>query len=60
MKLSEKDIDSFIELYDKSFKVKLSRCEALEQANALINLVKLTFKPMTRQEHRKYYGSLKK
>jgi len=60
MSLTASDIDSFIDLYQKTFKKKVGRREAQEQANALLTLVKITYQPMTRQEYQKYYGTLKK
>lgn len=59
MSLSESDIDIFIDLFNKTFQKKLSRLEAQEKAIALLTVVKITYKPMTRQEHQKYYCTLK-
>ena len=60
MKISEEDVSSFMALYEKEFHEKLTRSEGYRQALNLLILVEMTYKPMTRAEHRKYYGALKK
>jgi len=60
MKFTEEQINSFIALYKKIFNEEIDRAEALYQANALVNLVKLTYKPMTRAEWKKYTKHLEK
>lgn len=58
MSLTEKDIDNFIALYKKTYNESISRERALEEASALVALVKLVYKPMTKAEHKKYYKDL--
>ena len=53
--ISDKQLDSFIALYQKRFGVKLDRGEAEKQAFALVSLVDRLYKPMTVKEHKKYY-----
>jgi len=59
MNFTEKQLDSFIALYEQQFNEKLTRAKALEQAIALVSLVKLTYKPMTKKEFIKYSKHLK-
>ena len=54
MQFTEKQIDSFIALYEKEFGEKISREEALKQATALVSIVKLTYKPMSKKDFKKY------
>jgi hypothetical protein len=54
MKFTDEQLNSFIELYKKEFGEKLNRAEALEQATALVSLVKMTYKPMSKAEFKKY------
>ncbi len=56
MIFSDKQLDSFIALYQKKFAVKLDRGEAEKQAFALVSLIDRLYKPMTAKEHKKYYG----
>jgi hypothetical protein len=60
MTLTANDITSFMELYEKIYKKKLTRTEAYKQVSDLLWLVDLMYKPMTRAQHRKYCGALKK
>ena len=60
MIISSADIDSFIELYKEVYKQEISRPQAEEQIKALIILIRMTYQPMTKAEHRKYYKDLKK
>lgn len=39
MRISENQVDEFITLYKEEYNVELERTDALEQINALINLV---------------------
>jgi len=60
MGFTDKQIDSFIDLYKKEFGDTLTKAEALEQANALVSLVKLTYKPMSKKDWFKYTKHLRK
>lgn len=60
MIISSADIDSFIELYKEVYKQEISHSQAEEQIKALIILIRMTYQPMTKAEHRKYYKGLKK
>jgi len=59
MKFTDEQLNSFIALYKQEFGEKLDRAEALRQATALVSLVKLTYRPMSRKNFKKY-SSLKK
>ncbi len=52
--LSDERIKKFQVLYKKHFGKDISNEEALEKGISLIRLVELTWKPMTKEEHRKY------
>lgn len=60
MTISPADIDSFIGLYKEVYKQEINRSQAEEQIKALIILIRMTYQPMTKAEHRKYYNGLKK
>jgi hypothetical protein len=48
MKLDERDIIKFQELYLNRFGIHLSKNEALEKGLGLVHLVQLTYKPMSK------------
>ena len=52
--ISEQFITQFIALYEQEYGEVLSREEALKQATALVALVKLTYRPMTKKNWKKY------
>ncbi|MDD3285171.1 MAG: hypothetical protein PHG95_00820 [Patescibacteria group bacterium] len=60
MTISPADIDSFIGLYKEVYKQEINRSQAEEQIKALIILIRMTYQPMTKAEHCKYYKGLKK
>jgi len=60
MKFTKQELNNFIELYKQEFGDELSKAEALEQATALISLVKLTYIPMTNKELEKSLEACKK
>jgi hypothetical protein len=60
MEITSNDVESFMALYEKIYGEKLTKSEAYRQASDLLFLVKMTYKPMTRAQHRKYCGALKK
>ena len=60
MQFTDKQLDSFIALYKKEFSEIIDRAEALKQATALVSLVKLTYKPMTKEDFIKYSKDLRK
>ena len=59
MKFTNKQLNSFIELYEKEFGEVIDRAEAQRQATALVSLVKLTYEPMSKKDFKKY-STLKK
>ena len=58
MPLTEKDIDNFIALYKKTYNKTIDREQAYREMGDLVSLVEMTFKPMTKSEHKKYYNGL--
>ena len=60
MKFTDEQLNSFIVLYEQEFGERLDRAEALRQATALVSLVKLTYKPMSRNDLKKYTKHLEK
>ncbi len=50
MQFNDKQLDSFIALYKQEFGDTLTRAEALEQATALVSLVKTVYKPISRKD----------
>ncbi|MBD3311108.1 MAG: hypothetical protein GF349_01260 [Candidatus Magasanikbacteria bacterium] len=52
--ITEEFLNDFIALYKQEFGKTLDRAEALEQATALITLVKITYKPMSKKNWKKY------
>jgi len=59
MKFTSEQLNSFIKLYEQEFGEKLDNAKALEQATALVSLVKLTYEPMSRKDFAKYSKHLK-
>lgn len=51
MQLTDQDITKFQALYQSEFSMEISREEAYEKGIKLIRLVKLIYKPMTKEEH---------
>lgn len=60
MKFTDEQLNGFIALYESEFGEKLQRAEALRQATALVSLVKLTYRPMSRKDFKKYTRHLEK
>ena len=54
MKFTDKQLDSFIALYEQEYGEKIDRAKALEQATSLVSLVKSIYRPMTKAEWKKY------
>lgn len=54
MILTEDQINSYIALHKKEFNEDIDRAEALRSATALINMVRLVYKPMTKAYYTKY------
>ena len=50
--LSKEELDKFRELYKNRFGKDLSGKEVYEQANKLLQLMKLVYRPMTEQEYK--------
>ena len=50
MEVSQRQIESFKELYRSRFDVRLTDEEALDQALALLKLVKSTYQPIKQSE----------
>lgn len=51
MVLSEKDILSFQELYKTNFQVDLAKEDAYTQTVKLIELVRVVYQPMTKEDY---------
>jgi len=60
MNFTDEQLNSFIVLYEQEFGEKIDRAEALRQATALVSLVKLIYRPMSRKDFKKYTQHLKK
>ena len=60
MKFTDEQLNSFIILYEQEFGKKLDRAKALRQATALVSLVKITYRPMSRKDLKKYAKHLEK
>ncbi len=54
MVLSGKNISSFQTLYKEEFKEEISEEEAYYQAVKLIELVRVIYKPITKEDYKKY------
>lgn len=54
MKLTDAQINSFIDAFERAHGERLSRDEAIEEATALIKMVQLTYEPMTQADYDKY------
>ena len=50
MMFTEKELHSFIELYQNEFGETIDRAEALKQATALVSLVERVYRQMTKAE----------
>ena len=50
--ISKEELNRFCELYKNRFGKDLSGKEAYEQANKLLQLMKLVYRPMTEQEYK--------
>lgn len=51
MLLDDKHVSSFQKLYKESFDEDISKEEAYTQAVKLIELVRVVYQPMTKEEH---------
>ncbi len=51
MLLLDADIKKFQELYKARFGVDISKDEACAKGTQLLNLMKIVYKPMTKEEH---------
>lgn len=49
--LSKEAVEEFKAIYKKQFKKDLTDQEALEKATSLINLMRIIYKPMTKDEY---------
>jgi hypothetical protein len=52
--LSDEQIKQFQDLYKNHFGKEIGREEAIQKGNQLINIVKLTYKPMTEKEYQQF------
>lgn len=48
---TDEQIEKFQAIYKNRFGIEISREEALEKGISLVRLVKLVYKPMTKQEY---------
>ena len=54
MKISEAQLDKFITLYQQRFGVELDQKSAYEKAINLVQLMRIVYKPITKNDHEKY------
>lgn len=54
MQISDQQLNRFITLHQEKFGVVLDRESAYEKAIKLLQLVKLTYKPITKNDYEKY------
>jgi hypothetical protein len=57
MELAITDIHSFQELYNSSFGIELDEDTAKETAQHLIQIMRLVYKPITKNEYNKLNGN---
>ena len=60
MEITPSFMKEFKKLYQKIFKIEISDDEAYKQTADLLWLVKQTYKPMTKSQHKQYHRNLKK
>ena len=54
MQISDAQLDKFITIYHKKFGVVLDRQSAYEKGAQLLQLMKITYKPITKNDYEKY------
>ena len=54
MQISDFQLNKFIDLYHKEFGVMLDKESAYAKGVQLLDLMKLTYKPITKENHEKY------
>lgn len=54
MGFTDQQIDNYIALHKKEFNEDIDRAEALRSATALVNMVRITYQPMTKADYIKY------
>ena len=54
MQISDVQLDKFIAIYHKKFGVVLDRQSAYEKGSKLVQLMKVTYKPITKNDYEKY------
>ena len=54
MRLTNEHISDFQKLYQEEFGISLSDDEALERATKLIEFVQVIYKPITKEDYKKY------
>jgi len=54
MGFTDEQLDSYMTLHKKEFNEDIDRAEALRSATALVNMVRLVYKPMTKADYIKY------
>lgn len=50
MRISDQQLDRFIEIYRKNFGITIDRATALEKGAKLVRLMEIIYKPMTKDE----------
>ena len=58
MQISDENLTKFIELHQKRFGVVLDRESGREKAFKLLQLIKITYKPLTINDHEKYSAEI--
>ena len=54
MQISDIQLDKFINLYQEKFGVALDRESAYKKGLQLLQLIKVTYKPITKNDYEKY------
>ena len=54
MQITDRQLENFIEIYQKNFGVRLDRESAYRKGVQILQLMKLTYKPVTKNDHAKY------
>lgn len=58
--ITAEQLSEFKEIYKKEFKKDISDQEALDKATRLINLMRIIYRPMTKNQYKKYNEKCKK
>lgn len=59
MQISEDQLNKFINLYQQRFGIELDRQSAYEKAAKLVQLMKIVYKPITKNDYEKYQETIR-